>query len=106
MDAKQELRNAWLSLLGIPVAMVATFLIGSFAFALVGAGDTGKAPLWLALVLFVLVAVLFALPVGIAFLFGMRAAEAGAKRPMLPAWIAAAVGVLVVVQNVAAYIFS
>lgn len=103
MVAQHEMRKAWLSLLGIPVALVLSFLVGNLAGALAGMGDDTRAPVWLALLLFVVIAILFAIPVGLAFVFGSRAAEAGAHRAMLPGWIAAVLGVVVVAQNVAAY---
>ncbi|MFZ0529762.1 MAG: hypothetical protein WAL91_04400 [Propionicimonas sp.] len=106
MAGQNAARTSWLSLLGLPVALLASFALASWAGSLAGVEPGGWAPVWLAVLLFVMVAVLFGAAVAVTYRFCRKAAAAGVPRAMLPAWIALAVGVLVVVQNVAGYFFA
>ncbi|MGB7962104.1 MAG: hypothetical protein WCF12_03965 [Propionicimonas sp.] len=95
-----------MSLLGLPVAMLGSFVVGISAGSLAGVGEGTRAPWWLAVVLIAMVAVLFGTAAAFTYRFCRQAAAAGVPNAMLPAWIAMAVAGLVVLQNLAAYLFA
>ena len=102
MASQSAARNSWLSLLGLPVAMIGSFVVGISAASWAGVGEDTRAPAWLAVVLIAVVAVLFGAAALVTYRFCRQAAAAGVPRAMLPAWIAMAVGGLAVLQNLAA----
>ncbi len=106
MASQSAARNSWLSLLGLPVAMIGSFVVGISAASWAGVGEDTRAPAWLAVVLIAVVAVLFGAAALVTYRFCRQAAAAGVPRAMLPAWIAMAVGGLAVLQNLAAYLFA
>ncbi|HSO68989.1 MAG TPA: hypothetical protein VLQ67_05055 [Arachnia sp.] len=95
-----------MSLIGLPVAMLVSFLLGSSASSWAGVGEGDRAPLWLAVILIAVVAVLFGAVAVVTYRFSSQAKAAGAPRAMVPAWIAIAVAALLVLQNMAAYFFA
>ncbi|MHA6508198.1 hypothetical protein [Tessaracoccus sp. Y1736] len=103
MTGERAVRNSWLSLIGLPVALVVSFLLGSLAGSWAGFGEGDRAPWWLAVILIAVVAVIFGAVAVVTYRFSRQAKTAGAPRAMLPAWIAIAVGALLVLQNLAAY---
>ncbi|MBK8459173.1 MAG: hypothetical protein IPL43_02270 [Micropruina sp.] len=106
MAGEQVARNSWLSLIGLPVAMLGSFLVGSFAGSLAGVGSDGRAPWWLAVILIAMVVVLFGAAALVTYRFCRQAEAAGVPSAMVPAWIAIAVGGLVVLQNLVGYLFA
>ena len=106
MTARSAARRSWFSLLGLPVAMLGSIVVGTWAGSLAGVGPDARAPVWLALVLVAMVAVLFGVAAALTYRFCRQAAAAGAPRAMLPVWVAIAVGGLVILQNLVAYLFA
>ena len=106
MDTRTAVRNVWLSLLGIPVAWLASFLLGSSIASAAGLPPDAKAPLGLAMIIVGMVGALYGAAAAVAFVLGRRAERAGVPRAMLPAWIVLGFGVLTVAQNLVAYFFA
>ena len=106
MAGRSAARLSWLSLFGLPVALVGSFVVGSWAGSLAGVGPDDRAPVWLAVVLTAMVAVIFGAAAAVTYRFCRQAAAAGAPRAMIPAWVAIAVGVLVILQNLIAFLFT
>lgn len=98
-------RNAWLSLLGFPVAFVLAVLTGmAIASVFLGLGEQEiLQPQFVPLVL-IPVVLIVAIPAVFAYRFGRKAAAEGASRPMLPAWIAIGLVALFVLVNIADYL--
>ena len=106
MDRARAARHAWLSLIGLPVAGIAGFLVGEPLASAAGLGEQERAPLWLAVIMVAMLAVLYAAAWGVSFVLCRRAARLGVPRAMLPAWIVGGLGALSVLQSLAAYLFS
>ncbi|HSK34722.1 MAG TPA: hypothetical protein VK903_14675 [Propionicimonas sp.] len=106
MAAQSAVRRSWLSLLGLPVAMLGTVVVGTWAGSLAGVGHDARAPAWLAVGLVAMMAALFGVAAALTYRFCREAAAAGAPRAMTPVWIVIAVGVLVILQNLVAYLFT
>lgn len=106
MDAQTNKRNAWISLLGLPIALIAVTIIGYGLGAALGYGDGElfSAP-WAALMMVVIV-VFFAVPTALAFRFGRRARKLGDASAMVPAWIALGLSAVFLAQNLLAFFFS
>lgn len=100
----RPMRSAWLSLLGIPVAVIVAFVVGSALMASTGTADGELLPRGSALVVFVVLLVLLAIPVFLAFRFGRAAAAQGEPKAMLPGWVGLAIAVLGLLQNSAAFV--
>jgi hypothetical protein len=86
--------------------MLGSVVVGTWAGSLAGIGPNARAPVWLAVVLVAMVAVLFGVAAALTYRFSREAAAAGAPRAMAPVWISIAVGVLVILQNLAAYLVT
>ena len=100
------MRNAWLWLVGLPVAYVATALIGYSLGAALGFTEGELFPAsWAALILFIGV-VLFGIPTYFAYANGRKAQSAGSTRPFLPALIALFVVVWFVLTGLLSLIFA
>lgn len=100
------MRNAWLWLVGLPVAYVATALIGYSLGAALGFTEGELFPAgWALLMLFVGI-VLFGIPTYFAYSNGRSAQSAGSKRPFLPALIALFVVVWFVLTGLLSLIFA
>ena len=95
----RPLRNAWLSLLGIPVAVIVAYVVGSALMASTGTPEGELLPRGSGLVVLAVLLVLLALPVFLAFRFGRAAAAQGEPKAMLPAWIGLAIAALALLQN-------
>ena len=106
MDSARAARRAWLSLLGIPVAFVATFLIGEPLAAATGLPEQERAPLWLVVVMMLMVFVLFGVAVGVSLRLCSTARSLGVRHAMVPAWIVSAAALLTVLQSAVGYLFS
>ena len=106
MAGRSAARLSWMSLVGLPVAMLGSLVVGSWAGSLAGVGPDDRAPVWLAVVLTAMVAVMFAAAAAVTYRFCRQAAEAGEPRAMVPVWVAIAVGLLVIFQNLAAFLFA
>lgn len=100
------MRNAWLWLIGLPVAYVATALVGYSLGAVLGfsEGEIFSAG-WAALMLLIGV-VLFGIPTYFAYSNGRAAQSAGSKRPFLPALIALFVVVWFVLTGLLSFLFA
>lgn len=97
------MRNAWLSLLGIPVAILVAFVVGSALMASTGTPEGELLPRGSALVVFLVLLVLLVIPVFLAFRFGRAAAAQGEPKAMLPGWVGLAIAALAVLQNSAVF---
>lgn len=106
MDADRARTLNWLSLLGIPIAWVASFLVGTLGGSLAGLDSGSRAPMWFAILVVVAIAILFGIAALVAHWAGRRAETAGVPHAMLPTWIVIGMGILTVVQNLAAYFFA
>jgi hypothetical protein len=76
----RDLAIAWISVLLVPVAFVAAFVIGEGVIGALGydGGGTGRSvPVILALVVGIPIMAAAVLPAGLAVLFGIRARQAG-----------------------------
>ncbi|MFK5632991.1 MULTISPECIES: hypothetical protein [unclassified Ornithinimicrobium] len=101
-----DVRNAWLSMLLLPVAFVGAFVVGEGLASLLGhpVGGAERAPLWSILVASVPALLVFFVPAAVSAWFARRAAARGDRRGWLPAGILTAVAVAFVGINVAAYV--
>ena len=106
MDAQKASRNAWLSLLGIPVAWFGGAIVAMGVAAASGLEEGARASSGLALLIIVVITIVWALAVAVAVLFGRRAVKAGVQRAMLPSWLVIGSGALAILQNVVAYLLS
>ncbi len=97
------IRNAWLWLIGVPIAYVLTTLIGYGIFAALGLADGELLPSAWVPVILVIGVVLFAIPTYFAYSNGREAQSAGAKRPFLPALVALFFLVFFFISNLLAY---
>jgi len=101
-------RRAWLSLLLYPVTFVAAFVVGEGLLYLYGypAHDDGLPPWWAVLGAALPAVLVFAVPAALAWLFAARAGHEDVHRARLPAYVASALAVAFVLQNLAAYLLS
>lgn len=106
MDAQKASRNAWLCLLGIPVAWFGGALVAMGVAAASGLEEGARASGGLALLIIVVLAAVWAIAAAVAVLFGRRAVKAGVQRAMLPSWLVIGAGALTLLQNVVAYTFA
>ena len=96
--------NAWLALLGIPVAWVSSFVLGYAITAAAGLPEQQKASPGLAALILVVVAILYGIATALAAVLGRRAARAGFANAMIPTWIVAGAGILMLLQNLLGYL--
>ena len=100
------MRNAWLWLIGVPIAYVVTTLIGYGIFAALGLAEGELLPsAWVPVILVVGV-VMFAIPTYFAYSNGRKAQSAGAKRPFLPALVALFFLVWFLFSSLLSYLFA
>ena len=100
------MRNAWLWLIGVPIAYVVTTLIGYGIFAALGLAEGELLPsAWVPVILVVGV-VVFAIPTYFAYSNGRKAQSAGAKRPFLPALVALFFLVWFLFSSLLSYLFA
>ena len=108
MDARRDLRWAWLSLLGFIPSFFAAFGVGEGLASLMGfppgAGAAPAPALWQMAVTTIPALIVFAIPAFIAWHFGRRAVRAGARRGWLPAALGTAIAVGFAALNVVAYL--
>ena len=103
--AGHDVRNAWLSVLLLPIAFGGAFLVGEGLIAILGypVGDTaGEAPLWAILLATVPALLVFCAPAVISSWFARRAAAHGDRRGWVPAGLLIALAVLFIATNVLA----
>ncbi len=100
-----DVRNAWLSMLLLPVAFVLAFFVGEGLIDLLGypVGGDGEAPLWAVLLASVPAILVFFVPALVSAWFARRAARQGDRRGWVPAGILAVVAIAFLALNVAAY---
>ncbi|HSP60648.1 MAG TPA: hypothetical protein VLO09_06270 [Ornithinimicrobium sp.] len=103
--AHHDVRNAWLSLLLLPVAFVLAFVVGEGLASLLGhpVGGAVEPPTWVILVSSVPALLVFFLPAVVSAWFARRAARHGDRRGWVPAGILTLVAVGFVALNLAAY---
>ncbi|HET9128876.1 MAG TPA: hypothetical protein VFN73_12400 [Propionibacteriaceae bacterium] len=106
MDRSRAARRAWLSLLGIPIAYVGSFLIGEPLAAWAGLEEGSRAPAWLAVIMMAMMLLLFGVAVGVSLRLCSRARTLGVRNAMAPAWIVAAAAVITLLQGAVGYLFS
>lgn len=101
------IRKAWLSLLGLPLAFLGSFVVGGFLFSSILRLEEGTMlPLEYLPLLLGMLAVLWGAPTLAAFVFGRRAKGDRARLPYLPAWIAATFSIGFIALNLVSYSFS
>lgn len=104
--ADHDVRNAWLSVLLLPVAFGLAFLIGEGLISALGypVGETAvdDPPLWAILVATVPALLVFCVPAAVSSWFARRAALRGDRRGWVPAGLLIAAAVLFIGMNVAA----
>ena len=100
-----DVRNAWLSMLLLPVAFVLAFMVGEGLASLLGrpVGGTVEPPLWAILASSVPALLVFFLPAVVSAWFARRADRQGDRRGWVPAGILTLVAVGFVGLNLAAY---
>ncbi|WEV77052.1 hypothetical protein O9K63_10655 [Janibacter cremeus] len=104
-SAGHDVRNAWLSVLLLPIAFGLAFLIGEGLIGLFGypVGDTaGEAPLWAILAATIPALLVFCLPALLSSWFARRAASHGDRRGWVPATLLAVVALAFIAMNVLA----
>jgi hypothetical protein len=101
-----DVRNAWLSMLLLPVALAGAFVVGEGLASLLGhpVGGAEEPPLWSVLVASVPAMLVFFVPAAVSAWFARRAAHRGDRRGWVPAGILTVAAVAFVVINVAAYV--
>lgn len=100
-----DVRNAWLSVLLLPVAFGLAFLIGEGLIGLLGypVGDAAAdAPLWAKLVAVVPALLVFCVPALVSAWFARRAAAHGDRRGWVPATLLSVISVVFIGMNVLA----
>ena len=103
--AEHDVRNAWLSVLLLPVAFGLAFLVGEGLISALGyeVGDASiEAPLWAVLVATVPALLVFCMPAVLSSWFARRAAVRGDRRGWVPAGLLIVAAVLFIGLNVAA----
>ena len=100
------MRNAWLWLIGVPIAYVVTALIGYGIFAALGLADGELLPSSWVPVILVVGVVMFAIPTYFAYSNGRKAQSAGAKLPFLPALVALFFLVWFLLSSLLSYLFA
>lgn len=103
--AGHDVRNAWLSVLLLPLAFGLAFLVGEGLIGLLGyrVGDAaGSAPLWAVLVATIPALLVFCVPAVVAAWFARRAAAHGDRRGWVPAALLAVLALAFIMVNVLA----
>ncbi len=106
--SSDDVRNAWLALLLLPLAFGGAFFVGEGLSSLLGypAGGDTRPPVWVMLTATVPALVVFALPAVIASWFARRASAVDDRRGWVPAGILVALTILFIGMNVAAAFMS
>lgn len=96
-----ELRMAWIAVALVPVAFVLAILTGEGLISLLGYDASGAevVPVGAALLAGVPAMLILMAPAAAAVWYGYRGYRAGREAARLPAWIGAAVGVMVLATN-------
>lgn len=100
----KAVRNAWLSLLGIPVVQLLFFVAGSLLFGLVGGSEGQPLPLWAAPILLLVLLGLYAALALFARHLALPAVRTGNKAALIPMWIVLGFGVLTTGLAVVSYV--
>lgn len=101
--AHHDVRNAWLAVLLLPLAVAGAFLVGEGLIAALGwPGDDARPPVWAILTATLPTLAVFAVPALASSWFARRAAGAGDRRGWLPAGLLIAATVLFVATNIGA----
>lgn len=103
---RHDVRNAWLSVLLLPVAFVASFWAANGLMTLLGYAGDQRVPAATAALVAVPAVILVAVPAAVSAWFARRAARLGDTRGWLPAALLITVTVVFALQNLAAYVFS
>ena len=104
-SAGHDVRNAWLSVLLLPIAFGLAFLIGEGLIALLGypvGGAASDVPLWAKLLAVIPALLVFCLPALVSSWFARRAAAHGDRRGWVPASILAVVALAFITMNLLA----
>ena len=104
--ADRDLRKAWVAVALLPVAFVLAMVVGEGLISALGYQSGGKEPVPVGPALLAAVPALLLLIVpGVAAVhYGRRAYRAGRRDANLPAWIGGGVAVVVVAQNLLAFL--
>lgn len=97
-----SLARAWISVALIPVALIVAMVVGEGLYGLLGyKPEEGAEPLWVALAAGIPAVLLFLAPCVSAVLYGNRARAQGHRLGWVPLSIGAALGLWMLVGNVA-----
>lgn len=104
--SRPDVRNAWLSMLLLPVAFLAGFAGGEGLMSLLGHAGDGRVPAATAALVAIPIVIVVAVPAAVSSWFAVRAARRGDTRGWLPAGILVLVAVIFAAQNLLAYLYS
>lgn len=100
-----SMRNAWLWLLGLPVALVGSFFVGEFLFSgVLGEEEGSRATTGEAILVLALCTILFLVPTLQTLRNGFAARRAGHWGALVPGWISIVGTVAFLGLNVASYL--
>ncbi|WP_346008173.1 hypothetical protein [Janibacter terrae] len=105
VEAGRYVRNAWLSVLLLPIAFGLAFLVGEGLIGLLGypVGDgSSDAPLWAVLVSTIPALLVFCVPAVVSSWFARRGAFLGDRRGWVPAILLIIIALAFIAMNVLA----
>jgi hypothetical protein len=104
--ADRELRRAWVAVASLPVAMVLAMVVGEGLISALGyqSGGEQSVPVGPALLAGVPALLILITPGVAAVYYGCRASRAGRSEAKVPAWIGGGAAVVVVAQNLLAFL--
>ncbi|MGO0575177.1 hypothetical protein [Ornithinimicrobium panacihumi] len=101
--AHHDVRNAWMALLLVPLAIAGAFLVGEgLIAALSWPGDGARPPLWAILAATLPALAVFSVPALVSTWFARRVSHDGDRRGWVPAGLLIGATVLFVLTNVGA----
>ena len=103
-----DVRNAWLALMTVPVAIVGAFVVGEGLTALLGYSPHGESapPWWVIIIAATPALTVSVIPAAAALRFARRAAAERDRRGLIPAGIAVALTGLFILTNLVAAIWG
>lgn len=99
------LTKAWLCLIGLPLASLASIVVGSLIFSLLGMTEGSRLPVAYLPLMLLVIAGLLAIPTWLTIRYGRLAREHGARHPYRPAMIAVGYSTLMLAINIVSYLF-
>lgn len=104
--ADRELRKAWVAVASLPMAMVLAMVVGEGLSSALGyqSGAEQPVPVGPALLAGVPALLILITPGVAAVYYGRRASRAGRRGAKVPAWIGGVAAVVVVAQNLLAFL--